>query len=284
MLLPVVLCTTITRNYIIDTPYEVVYINVEIEDKMTTTSIPTGTSVPTGGFDKDDKLLNYAWSNNEKQSKTPYDSSYRVILLDGDVDQQEVQHYKDLGHIVIGYLSVGSWENWRDDKDDFSDRVVGQKMGNWAGEYWFNLEFWEDLKVPMTARFQTLLDKGFDGYEGDNIGMIEQSNNKGREADNIEYGKWLGTTAKNMGLLSIMKNGFQENNIVPDLVDYYDALIFEEAFRYNEVDAYISFKDKPVWGFEYNRKSKIQTIVDENTYPWVSHVYYQTSNGWEEIN
>ena len=129
------------------------------------------------------RLFNWAWSDSGTHLETPYDSNKRVILLDGDVEQSMVQEYKDKGHIVIGYISVGSWEDWRSDVDDFSERVKGPAMDGWEGERWFNLEFWQDLKDPMTNRLKVLKEKGFDAYEGDNIGMVvPDANNSGYES------------------------------------------------------------------------------------------------------
>ena len=78
-------------------------------------------------------IMNLAWSNSGNHKKTD-DDNYDVVLLDCDVDKDEIEKWKNKGKIVIGYISAGSLENWRSDKNDFSDRVVGDSMDGWDGE------------------------------------------------------------------------------------------------------------------------------------------------------
>ena len=205
--------------------------------------------------------------------------------MDGwDASKDKVKQWKDKGKIVIGYISAGSLENWRPDKNDFSDRVVGDSMDGWDGEKWFYLKYWEDLKKPMEERLKMLKDKGFDGYEGDNI-MMDNSQNKGYLDENKNYGKWLADKAHSLGLLAIMKNG-SDNNFAKDMEPHYDAIIVEEAFKYNEVDAFEAFRGKAVWFFEYKSKDDIEDDIKDNKYDvkkWATQISYDTKNGWEDL-
>ena len=49
---------------------------------------------------------------------------------------------------------------------------------------------------------------------------------------------------------------------------YYDGIIVEEAFKYNEVDAFKAFGDakKPVWMFEYKSKEDVEDDIKDNKY------------------
>ena len=141
----------IVKDVVVNTPHEIIHINVVVEEKVETTTTTTTTTTPisttttttatttvvpttTGlSFNKDDEIINWAWSDSGTHMETPYDSNKRVILLDGDVDKSKITEYKDKGHIVIGYISVGSWEDWRSDIDDFSERVKGPAMDGWDG-------------------------------------------------------------------------------------------------------------------------------------------------------
>jgi hypothetical protein len=152
-------------------------------------------------------------------------------------------------------------------------------LDGWKGENWFKLSNWEELKPPMTKRFQMLKNKGFDGYEGDNAQMDSQDN-KGMHKENIDYVNWLAEEAHNQGLLAFLKNG--GDSLVEDVVDVYDGVIVESAIRYKEVEPYKAFSDqgKPTWFFEYDiSKSRITSGKKE----WMSDVFLDTKNGWERI-
>ena len=228
-------------------------------------------------FKKSDKLLNYAWSNTGRQEKTKYDKKLKVVLLDMDVDKSEVKYYKDRGHTVIGYISVGSVEKWRDDADSFSKRVVWKNMNGWKGEKWFRIKYWKDLKDPMKKRLIKLKQKGFDGYEGDNIGIYPD--NKKNKKYNIEYAKWLAKTAHDLGLSAVMKNGNMDYNLAKEVVDDYDAIITEGGFYWKEIEAYKTYADKgkPIWAFEYKGKNRIKK------HSWISSIWYDTKKGWKKI-
>ena len=228
------------------------------------------------------KILNLAWSNSSKHKKTikSYVEKGDAILLDGfDADKELVEKYKKEGLMVIGYISVGSTEDWRPDIQSFPSTAVGGKYDGWDGERWLKVDNWEELKGVMSARFDMLVKKGFDGYEGDNIQM-ESKDNKGKTKKNIEYAKWLADEAHSKGLLAFLKNG--GSKLVDSVVDNYDGVIIESAIQYNEVELYKKFynQGKPTWFFEYD-VSKSDII--KNKQEWMSDVFLDTSSGWERI-
>ena len=75
----------------------------------------------------------------------------------------------DQGRKVIGYISVGSWEDWRPDKDQFLADVLGKDYEGWPGEKWLDIRQIDRLAPIMLARLDLCKEKGFDAVEPDNI-------------------------------------------------------------------------------------------------------------------
>ena len=224
--------------------------------------------------------MNFAWSNSDKHGKTPYNiGKDDVVLLDGfDANKEDVDYYTKKGNKVIAYISVGSIENWRPDINVFPKKSIGEKYNGWAGERWFNVSNWELLKPGMESRFDMIKEKGFIGYEGDNV-MMDSKYNRKHKKDNINYAKWLAETAHVKGLTAIFKNGV---DLIDDIEPYYDGVIVEEAMEYDETKGFKPFSDsgKPTWFFEYeiSKNKALNMKLD-----WMSDVLLDTSSGWLRI-
>jgi hypothetical protein len=224
-------------------------------------------------LDKTTRILNLAWSNTSSHKKTK-PSGQKVIHLDGfDAKAEDVAKYKKDGNIVTGYLSTGSWENWRTDKDDFPKETIGKNYDGWPGEKWLNCSVWKLLKPVMTKRFEMIKSKGFDGFELDNTELYLHDS-KSNYKDGVDYNRWIANTAHKMGLIVIWKNSLE---MIKDIVDVFDAVINEEALHYKETEQLKLFydKNKPVWVFEYKPLKK-------PNYPeYLSDVYVDVKDkGW----
>ncbi len=248
--------------------------------KSNTTSLPikSNTTIQPHQFpilNKNTRILNLAWSNTGSHALTK-PSGQKVIHLDGfDATKEDVANYKKKGYIVTAYLSIGSWENWRPDKDDFPKETIGKKYDGWAGEKWLNCSagVWPLLKPVMTKRFQMIKDKGFDGFELDNTELFHHDP-KATYADGLAYNKWIADTAHKMGLLVFWKNSL---DMIKDIVDDFDAIINEEALHFNETENLKMFydKNKPVWVFEY------KPLKNPNFPNYLSDVYLDVKGqGW----
>ena len=217
------------------------------------------------------KLLNRAWSNCNGNYKNSKDRGEKVVLLDGLPNewdswstfkknkQKEIKKYHDKGKKVIGYISVGSGEDWKKDYDDFKDTgALGSPMSNWGGERWIKVDKWEKSKNFFKNRFKLLAEYGFDGVEFDNIGMLGIPQNKGKGEKLANFAEWLAKTAKSYGLAPIFKNGSNEGGMVianhPKVRNNYPAIIIEEALAWKSEKDYKNWKGKPVWIFEYDKK------------------------------
>lgn len=174
-----------------------------------------------------------------------------VIDLDLSVDQSTVDYYHAQGTKVICYISVGSYEDWREDADQFPAEVLGKDYDGWPGEKWLNIRRLDLLAPIMTARLDECTRKGFDGVEPDNMEIY--TNETGfplTYEDQLAYARWLADQAHRRGLAIGQKNAPDQTK---DLVDLYDFAITEDAFYYEWAEEMLPYiqAGKPVFAAEY---------------------------------
>jgi hypothetical protein len=157
---------------------------------------------------------------------------------------------KRQGKRVICYLSAGSWENWREDKNDFPKAVIGKPYFGWPGERWLDIRA-PSVKNIMKARMDLCKDKGFDGVDADNMDGYEQDTGFPlRRADTITYLRFLAAEAHKRGLAFGLKN-------VPELsaavLDDMDFAVTEDCFDQGWCRQSRNFikANKPVFAIEY---------------------------------
>lgn len=174
---------------------------------------------------------------------------FDIDMFDSSVEL--VQELHDKGRKVVCYISAGSWENWRPDKKDFPDKVLGKNMEGWPGEKWLDIRKRDLLRPIMDARMARCAKKGFDGVEFDNVnGYSNKTGFPLKRRHQVAYDKMLANIAHDNGLAAGLKN-------VPELVDvlepFYDFVINESCYVYDECDPYARFieADKPVFVLEY---------------------------------
>jgi endo-alpha-1,4-polygalactosaminidase (GH114 family) len=174
-----------------------------------------------------------------------------VIDIDLDVSRSVVDHYHNLGTKVICYISVGSYENWRSDADQFPEEVLGKDYEGWEGEKWLDIRRIDLLAPIMLTRLDKCAAKGFDGLEPDNIQIWD--NDTGfplTYEDQLHYVLWLAQEAHKRGLAIGQKNAPDQTR---DLVNILDFAITEDAFYYRwakDLMPYIQ-AGKPVFAAEY---------------------------------
>jgi hypothetical protein len=181
------------------------------------------------------------------------DTSVEADVYDIDlyVDQAIIDRLHAQGRKVICYISVGSWENWRPDKDHFPAEILGNDYEGWPGERWLDIRQMDKLAPILRARFDLCKSKGFDAIEPDNMEIY--TNNTGFPLtydDQLQFSRWLAEEAHARGLAIGQKNA---PDMVKDLVDLYDFAITEDAFYYEwaeQISAYIA-AGKPVFAAEY---------------------------------
>jgi hypothetical protein len=149
--------------------------------------------------------------------------------VDGfDTDKQTVDRLHEGGSKAICYISVGSWENWRPDKDRFPKRVLGKAYDGWPGERWLDIRRIGALAPIMGTRMDMCKHKGFDAVEPDNMdGYINQTGFGLPAADQLRYNRWLAAEAHERGLAIALKN---DEDQARALVDDFDFAITEDCF------------------------------------------------------
>lgn len=181
------------------------------------------------------------------------DTSIEADVYDIDlyVDQAIIDELHAKGRKVICYISVGSWEDWRPDKDQFPAEVLGKDYEGWKGERWLDIRRIDLLAPIMLARLDLCQAKGFDALEPDNMEIY--TNDTGFPLtydDQLKFALWLADEAHKRGLAIGQKNASDQ---VKELVNIYDFAITEDYFYYNEAEKMIPYieANKPVFAAEY---------------------------------
>ena len=192
--------------------------------------------------------LSWQW---QLTGKLDLDLQTDVIDVDLDVGKSVVDHYHNKGTKVICYISVGSYENWRTDADQFPDEVLGKDYEGWSGEKWLDIRRIDLLAPIMLARLDLCKAKGFDALEPDNMEIY--ANDTGfplTYEDQLRYTLWLAEEAHKRGLAIGQKNAPDQTR---DLVGVLDFAITEDAFYYEWAKDMLPYiqADKPVFAAEY---------------------------------
>jgi len=170
------------------------------------------------------------------------DSSPDVDMMDVDLfdasddDLDAIRQDKTL----ICYFSAGSYEDWRDDADDFPPAVLGDPLGDWDGEWWLDVRD-ERVRDIMAARMDRAVERGCDGVEPDNVDGYANANGLELTAeDQLDYNIWLADAAHERALSVGLKNDLDQ---LEDLVEHFDWHLAEECHSYDECDRLSVFTD-----------------------------------------
>jgi endo-alpha-1,4-polygalactosaminidase (GH114 family) len=174
---------------------------------------------------------------------------YDIDLFENDASVIAALHAQR--RKVVCYVSVGSWEDWRPDEDQFPASVIGDDYEDWPGENWLDIRQIELLAPVMRARLDLCRDKGFDGIEPDNIdGYTNDTGFPLTYEDQIRYNLWLADEAHARGLSIGLKN---DPDQVADLLPYFDWALTEDCFAEGWCEEMVPFiqMGKPVFAAEY---------------------------------
>lgn len=169
-----------------------------------------------------------------------------------DTPPAMIQELHKHGLFVVYYFSAGSYEeDWRPDASQFPSDVLGKDMEGWPGEKWLDIRRLDLLAPIMEARLDLAVKKGCDGVDPDNVNGYENDTGFPLTAeDQLAYNRFLSTAAHECGLAIGLKNDLGQ---IIDLVPYFDWIIDEECFSYQECHMLLPFKQagKPVFVIEY---------------------------------
>jgi hypothetical protein len=188
-------------------------------------------------------------------SKLPVDQSvdaqmYDIDLFENDASVVTSLHAK--GRKVICYLSVGTWEKWRPDAQQFPAEVLGKTLKDWPDERWLDIRRLDLLQPIMEARLDLCKAKGFDGVEPDNVdAYINKSGFDLSAEDQLAYNRWLAEAAHARGLSIGLKNDLPQ---VDALLPHFDWALNEQCFQTRECDKLLPFirAGKAVFHVEYD--------------------------------
>jgi hypothetical protein len=195
--------------------------------------------------------LNTPW---QWQLDTPIDQSVNALMFDIDLFDNEASVVAALhakGRKVVCYISVGSWEDWRPDADQFPPAVIGNDYAGWPGEKWLDIRQIDQLAPIMRARLDACRAKGFDGIEPDNIdGYTNDTGFPLTAQDQLNYNIWLANEAHTRGLSIGLKNDPDQVN---KLLPYFDWALTEDCFNQKWCNQLMPFVNagKAVFAAEY---------------------------------
>jgi hypothetical protein len=174
---------------------------------------------------------------------------FDVDLFETRANQVAALHSQ--GKKAFCYISVGSWENWRPDKDKFPKIVLGKEYDGWPGEKWLDIRRIDLLAPILRDRLDLCAKKGFDGLEPDNIdGYLNDTGFPLTYQDQLKFNIWLSREAHARGLSIGLKN---DSDQVADLLPYFDWALTEDCFDQGwctDMSPFIR-NGKPVFAAEY---------------------------------
>jgi hypothetical protein len=218
-------------------------------ETMTTAPVPS-LIPPVAGWWHPAPGLTWQWHLSEPPVDTSVDAQvYDIDLFDNESSVIEELHAQ--GRKVICYISVGSWEDWRPDADQFPRVVLGNDYEGWPGEKWLDIRRIDMLSPIIRLRLDLCKSKGFDGVEPDNIEIYDNATGFPLTyADQLTYAKWLADEAHARGLAIGLKNA---PDMVADSLSFFDFAITEDCFFYDWCGEMLPFitSGKPVFAAEY---------------------------------
>jgi hypothetical protein len=108
-----------------------------------------------------------------------------------DSSEAQVSALHAAGRVVIAYVSVGSFEPWRDDSSSFPMDSVGMSLAGYPDESWLDVRS-ASVRSNMQARFDRALSKGFDGIFASTLGgYLQTSGFPLTRADELDYDMFL---------------------------------------------------------------------------------------------
>ena len=231
---------------------------------------PTTAAIATPSYDQDAPAdwwrppVNTTWQ--WQLTDLPLDGSFDVEMVDTELFDNDAGTVAELhaqGRIVICYISVGSWEDWRPDADQFPDSVIGKKYKGWPGERWLDIRQIDLLAPIMLARLDQCQAKGFDGVEPDNMdAYTARTGFPLTYQDQLDYNIWLANEAHARNLSIGLKNDGEQ---AADLLPYFDWALTEDCFAdewCDELEPFIA-AGKAVFAAEYTDQLSPDRFLDQ---------------------
>jgi hypothetical protein len=199
------------------------------------------------------------------QSQTPaQDSSWQIQLtesvdtsldvslwvIDSFLDSGLVTRLKAAGRRVACYVSVGTFEPWRDDADRFPREAIGRELADYPDENWLDVRN-ETVRSLMSARLDTLAGQGCDSVQASSLdGHSADSGFALTLSDDLDYARFLSAEAHGRGLgFALTTSG----ELVGQVEPYADWGLAEQCLTNGDCGSWSSFTSagKPVFMVEF---------------------------------
>lgn len=195
----------------------------------------------------------------------PIDQSLDVEIFDIDYEENNavIESLHKKGKKVVCYIDMGSWENFRQDRDAFPKSVIGNVYNGFENERWLDIRQIDILGPLLQKRIDLCKEKGFDGIDPDNLdGYTNDTGFPLTYRDQIRFNIWIATEAHKRGLAVGLKNSVEQ---IPDLVKYFDWLVTEDCFIQGWCKKTFPFiqAGKPVFAIEYQEKMSEKRFIEE---------------------
>jgi hypothetical protein len=174
------------------------------------------------------------------------------------VTKEQILALNEAGVYTICYVSVGTLENWRNDKNIFHSNMIGKTYGDWPDEKFLDISNNELVNI-MALRFANCSALGFLAIEPDNMDVY--TNDSGfniSKEQTLDYIIFLAKQAHDLNLEIGQKN---VPELTSELVGVMDFIITEDCFADGWCDDVLPYiaANKPVFNAEYT-----DTNVDFN--------------------
>jgi hypothetical protein len=215
-----------------------------------------------GGWWQPSPGISWQWQLTDLPIAQSFDVDvYDIDMFDNDASTVAALHAH--GRVVLCYISVGSWEDWRPDADQFPPEALGNDYEGWPGEKWLDIRRIDLLAPIMRARLDLCQAKGFDGVEPDNVdGYTNDTGFPLTYQDQLAYNTWLADEAHARGLSIGLKNDEVQ---AADLVAYFDWAMTEDCFADEWCEEIAPFTDagKAVLAAEYTDQLTTNQFLDQ---------------------
>lgn len=184
---------------------------------------------------------------------TSYEADVYVVDMFAQLSENSIESLHAMGRDVICYFSAGTYEPWRPDANLLSNFELGNPHIGFPNEFWLDVRNPEIMKL-MANRMDIAVELGCDGVELDNVdAFVNDTSFDITQEDALIYTRILANEAHKRGLAVALKNNVE---LVNDVVDYFDLLVNEECFQYNECEGYFPIiqAGKPVFNAEYTEE------------------------------
>jgi hypothetical protein len=211
----------------------------------------------------------WQWQLTSKINETILDTSKNSKkMMDIDMENTDaatIKRLKAKNIVVVCYLEVGAWEEYRSDAKDFPAKVKGKSLDPpYQNERYVDIRS-KTVKDLIIKRFDRAKDKGCQGIEPDiDDAYFEDFNGNYNKIstvtgfsisykNQVTYNTQLADAAHARGMSYGLKNG-ADPKFVKDLLPHIDWVLNEQCNQYKECDAYLPViaADKAVFQVEYS--------------------------------